>query len=536
MTRHETQLTTAGVDWSGRAGAHGLNQDLIDRLVAASAVAEEAERRPIVAPFTGAVIGELRVGTPADVERAVARAREAQTGWAARSIAERCAVLERVHDLVLQRREQALDLIQLESGKARRHALDEVLDVALVSRHYAFHAADYLKPRKHRSAFPLLTSVVELHHPIGVVGCIAPWNFPLVLNLTDMLPALAAGNAAVLRPDEQSSLTALWAAELLYEAGLPRDCFQVVTGDGAALGPTLIDTVDFVMFTGSTKTGRIVARQAGERLKGISLELGGKNPMVVLPDADVAKAADGLVRGAFIGAGQVCLSIERTYVHESMFERFAAEVVRRTKAMKLSAELEYGIDMGSLTVPRQLVNVSAHVEDAIAKGATVLTGGRARPDIGPLFYEPTVLTGVTPDMRLFAEETFGPVVSLYPYSDVDDAIARANDTPYGLNASVWTKNEGQGFAVASRIRSGAVNINEALASTWAATAAPVGGQKQSGLGRRHGEEGILKYTAAQTIATQRFMPMAPPPFMSDAQYADRLTRMLALVKRLPGLR
>lgn len=500
-------------------------------------VADSArETFQVLVPFTGEILGSLPAGTPADVEEALRRARTAQVAWAARSAGERAAVLLRFHDLLLDRGEQAMDLVQLESGKARTHALEEILDTALVARHYGIHGPGYLKPRRHAGAMPGLTTTREYRHPVGVVGVIAPWNFPLILSITDVLAALMAGNAIVLRPDEQSSFTALWAAALLDEAGLPRDVLQVITGSGPLLGPPLIAGVDFVMFTGSTRTGKIVAQQAAARLARFSLELGGKNPMLVLADADVEAAVDGAVRGAFIGAGQVCVSVERLYVHESLYDRFAARLVERVRAMRLSPALDFGADMGSLTVPRQLEAVEAHVRDAIAKGATVLAGARPRPDIGPLFYEPTVLADVTPDMRLYAEETFGPVVSLYRVRDDEEAIARANDSRYGLNASVWSRSTRHAIAVAKRIQAGTVNVNESYAATWSSTASPIGGMKESGFGRRHGEEGILKYTEAQTIAVQRGLPLAPPPFVSEQLYARFMPGLLRIMRHLPGLR
>jgi succinate-semialdehyde dehydrogenase/glutarate-semialdehyde dehydrogenase len=302
------------------------------------------------------------------------------------------------------------------------------------------------------------------------------------------------------------------------------------------VGPPLIDAVDFVMFTGSGRVGKAVARQAAERLTGFSLELGGKNPMIVLENADLDAAADGLVRGAFVAAGQVCVSIERAYIHAPMFDRFVERFVPRVRNMKLSADLEYGVDMGSLTVPRQLDTVTAHVQDALNKGASLLAGGRARRDLGPLFYEPTVLTGVTPAMTVYAEETFGPVVSLYRYTSIDEAVERANDTRYGLNASVWSKDVRAALAVAKRIRAGTVNINDPYAATWTSTSSPIGGMKESGLGRRHGADGILKYTEAQTIAVQRLLPLGPPPFLSERAYSAWIPRLVRLLRHIPGLR
>lgn len=508
-------------------------------MTAATAAAAAPDARETIAvrsPFTGELLGEVARGTAADVDEAVRRARLVQPAWAARSVGERAKVLLRFHDLVLARREPLLDLIQRESGKARRHALEEVLDTALVARHYGVHARRYLAPRRHRGVLPVLTTTWELHHPVGVVGVVAPWNFPLILSITDVLAALVAGNAVVLRPDVQSSFTALEAAALLAEAGLPRDVLRVVTGHGHELGAPLIERVDYLMFTGSTRTGKIVARQAAERLIGFSLELGGKNPMLVLDDADVEAAADGAVRGCFVGAGQVCVSIERIYVDATIHDRFRDRFVERVRAMRIGSALDYGIDMGSLTTERQLETVEAHVRDAVAKGATVLAGGRRRPDLGPLFYEPTILAGVRPGMLAHDEETFGPVVSLHAVAGDEEAIARANASRYGLNASVWSRSARRAMAVASRVQAGTVNVNEAYGATWGSTHSPIGGMKESGVGRRHGAEGILKYTETQTIAAQRGLPLAPPPSVSEAAFERWMARLVRIMRHIPGLR
>ncbi len=490
----------------------------------------------VLAPFTGALLGRIPRGTESDIDAAVKTARQAQPAWAAIPIARRSVVFTRFQSLLLAHREEIVDLIQLESGKARRHAFEEILDTAVVAQHYAVHAARYLRPRRRAGAFALLTTTVELRHPVGVVGIVAPWNFPLILSITDAIAALMAGNAVVLRPDVQSSLTALLAASLLYEAGLPRDVLRVVTGEGHELGPALIDRVDFVMFTGSTRTGKIVAQQAAARLTGFSLELGGKNPMIVLADADVDAAVDGAVRGAFVGAGQVCVSMERLYLPDAIHDDFVARLVARTRALRIGPAMDYTVDVGSMTSARQLAVVEEHVADALAKGATLLHGGRRRPDLGPLFYEPTILSGVRPGMTAYAEETFGPVLAVYRYDDVEEAIVRANDTRYGLNASVWSRSRRRAIDVARRIQCGTVNVNEAYAASWTATGSPIGGMKQSGAGRRHGEEGILKYTEVQTIAVQRLMPLAPPPFLDEQFYTNLMSRVVQAIGRIPGLR
>ncbi|MEU1294003.1 succinic semialdehyde dehydrogenase [Streptomyces sp. NPDC005840] len=483
-------------------------------------------------PFTGEKLADLPESTPEDVASAFAAARRAQAVWERTPVARRAAVLLRFHDLLLARQGEVLDLIQLETGKARLHAHEEVQAVAVAARHYGRKAPAYLRPRRHTGAVPTLTKVTELRHPRGVVGQIAPWNYPLELSVGDALPAFAAGNAVVMKPDTETCLTALWARDLLVEAGLPAGVFQVVLGEGPVVGPEVVRHADYVSFTGSTRTGREVARGAAARLVGVSLELGGKNAMLVLEDADVEKAAAGAVRACFSSAGQLCISIERLYVHESITDAFLDRFAARTRAMRLGRSLAYGADMGSLVGERQLETVTRHVEEAVAQGATVVTGGVARPDIGPYFYEPTILDGVEDAMAVCTEETFGPVVSIYRFGTDEQAIEHANSTPYGLNSSVWTRNARRGAAVAARLRTGTVNVNEGYASAYGSVQSPMGGMKDSGLGRRHGSEGILKYTEAQTVATQRVLPMAPSLGMDDEQYARFMSRSLRVMKAL----
>ncbi|MFI9775864.1 succinic semialdehyde dehydrogenase [Streptomyces sp. NPDC051956] len=481
-------------------------------------------------PFTGEKLADLPESTPEDVTEAFERARAAQAVWAKVPARQRAAVLLRFHDLVLARQAEVLDLIQLETGKARLHAHEEVQAVAVAARHYGRKAPAYLKPKRHTGAVPTLTKVTELRQPRGVVGQIAPWNYPFELSVGDALPAFVSGNAVVMKPDTETCLTALWARDLLIEAGLPAEVFQVVLGEGPVVGPELVKHADYVSFTGSTRTGREVAQGAAARLVGVSLELGGKNAMLVLADADIDKAAAGAVRACFSSAGQLCISIERLYVHESIADAFVERFATRTKAMRLGKSLAYGADMGSLVGERQLETVTRHVDEAVAKGAKLVAGGVARPDIGPYFFEPTILDGVEAPMAVCNEETFGPVVSVYRFTDEDEAIALANGTPYGLNSSVWTKDARRGHDVASRLRTGTVNINEGYAPAYGSVQSPMGGMKDSGLGRRHGSEGILKYTEAQTVAHQRIMPMAPSFGMTDEKYAAFMSRSLKAMK------
>jgi succinate-semialdehyde dehydrogenase / glutarate-semialdehyde dehydrogenase len=483
-------------------------------------------------PFTGEKLTDLPESTPEDVAEAFERARAAQPVWAATPARARAAVLLRFHDLVLERQAEVLDLIQLETGKARLHAHEEVLAVAVAARHYGRKAPAYLKPKRHTGVVPVLTKTTELRQPRGVVGQIAPWNYPLELSVGDALPAFVSGNAVVMKPDTETALTALWARDLLIEAGLPAGVFQVVIGEGPVVGPEIVKHADYVSFTGSTRTGREVAQGAAARLIGVSLELGGKNAMLVLHDADVEKAAAGAVRACFSSAGQLCISIERLYVHESIADDFVERFAARTKAMRLGKSLAYGADMGSLVGERQLETVTRHVEEAVAKGATLVAGGVARPDIGPLFYEPTILDGVEAPMAVCTEETFGPVVSIYRFTDEDKVVEQANATPYGLNSSVWTKDGKRGHAVAAKLRTGTVNINEGYAPAYGSVQSPMGGMKDSGLSRRHGSEGILKYTEAQTVAQQRLIPLAPSFGMDDEKYAAFMSSSLKAMKAL----
>ncbi|WP_431676368.1 succinic semialdehyde dehydrogenase [Kitasatospora sp. KL5] len=512
-----------------------LTPALLARLAARVTAAADAARVTANAPYTGTPLAALPVSTPADVEDAFTRARAAQATWAATPMGERKRIMLRFHDLVLARRDEALDLMQAENGKTRRDAFLEVTDIAITARYYARNAAGLLRPKRRRGAIPLLTRTTELRHPKGVVTVISPWNYPLSMAAGDAVPALMAGNAVVQKPDTQTALTALWALDLMHEAGLPTGVWQMVVGRGSSIGDQLMDNADYMMFTGSTASGRRIARDAGMRLIGASLELGGKNAMIVLDDADIEKAADGAVNACFPSAGQLCVSIERLYVAEAVRERFVAAFVERTKKLKIGAAYDYSIDVGSLTNQSQLDTVTAHVDDAVAKGATVLAGGRARPDLGPLFYEPTVLTDVTPDMTVYDHETFGPVVSVYPFRHVEEAIARANATPYGLNASVWSRDGARGRAVAARVHAGTVNVNEAFAAAWGSIDAPMGGMGDSGLGRRHGADGILKYTEPQTVAHQRIQGFYPPASVSPETWATLLTGALRILKAA-GLR
>lgn len=464
------------------------------------------------------------------IDTAVTKARAAATTWSATPVRERTRIARRFGTLMLERRDEILDAIQADTGKARLAALDEILDVAGLTAYYARVAPRLLRPQRRAGAIPVLTKTIEHHVPVGVVGIITPWNYPFTLPASDLLPAILAGNTVVLLPDAATPRSADIIAEILAEAGLPEGVLTVVHGGGRVHGTDLINRADFIMFTGSTATGIIVAEQCATRLIGFSGELGGKNPLLVLDDADVQRAAKGAVRASFSNSGQLCVSTERAYVHADVFDEFIETFVRETKAMTLGAGKDWDIDMGPLISAAQADRVMAHIDDAVAKGATVLAGGARRPEISPNFVEPTILTGVKDSMLLARNETFGPVISVYKVDSNDEALERANDSEYGLNTSVWSRR--LGTTVARTIRSGTVTINEGFSASFASHDAPMGGMKKSGVGRRHGSAGLLKYTDAQTVATQRIWGIAPLPGQSNEKFASLMTTAIGWLTKI----
>jgi succinate-semialdehyde dehydrogenase / glutarate-semialdehyde dehydrogenase len=512
-----------------------LDPQLIDRLATGIVAGADAPRQRVLAPFTGEPLVDVPMSSVEDVERAYVDAREAQQSWAARSVADRADVLLRWHDLVLDHRMELVDVVQAESGKARLSAYEEVVDLALHCRYYARRGRALLRRRRATGLVPVLTRGYEVRHPKGVVGIVSPWNYPIVTAVCDAVPALLAGNGVVLRPDTQVTLSALRVRELAIRAGVPEGLWQVVAGPGRVVGQAVVDGGDYVQFTGSTGTGRQVALSAARRLVGTSLELGGKNPLLVLSDADLDRAAAGTARAISANAGQLCVSIERVLVDRAVADAFVPRLVEAMRRLRLGAGDDWSVEVGTLVSADQLERVSGYVDDAVARGARVLTGGRARPDLGPYFYEPTLLDGVTPDMPACTEEVFGPVAWVATAADDDALVEAANDSPYGLNASVWTSDLRRGRAVAERIRCGTVNVNEVYGATWSATGLPMGGMGDSGLGRRHGPEGLQKFTESQTVAWQRGFPLAPfGPF--TAEHFERATTAWLRVAKAAHLR
>lgn len=509
-----------------------LPQDLLSELQQlsinfATGSLDSSEHHAVNSPLFDEELGWVGTGTDADVDEAFLRARKAQKGWAELDVKDRVKIFRRFHRLVGKHRELLADFIQLETGKDRTAAYDEVLDVLNNARYYANIAPKLLPTVKRPGAFPLITSTSLQRLPKGVVGQISPWNYPLALGISDAIAALIAGNAVVAKPDWSTPFSNLISLRLLQEAGLPHDVLQIVTGSGEVVGGAISQKCDYLMFTGSTQTGKILGKTVGERLVGYSAELGGKNPMIIAPDADIEKHIDTIATACFSNSGQLCVSIERIYVPESIYDEFLRAFQRATESIVLGKGLNWGYTMGSLIGPEQLDRVQGLVDDARAKGATVLTGGKPRPDIGPYHFEPTVLTNVGADIKLATQEVFGPVVFVQRVRDIDEAIFLANETSYGLNASVFGKPE-TARDIAERIDAGGVTINDGYAATWASISTPLGGVKESGVARRHGEEGLTKYTEAKNISAQRIMPMRGPRWLPRRFYGSLMTAALRL--------
>ncbi|MFJ6567996.1 succinic semialdehyde dehydrogenase [Streptomyces sp. NPDC091292] len=519
-------------DGSAALAPVALDPPLVADLVTlVAATATSGRRTTISSPLTGEAIAEVPHATPQDTESAFARARAAQRRWSRVPMRVRSRVLLRFHDLIVARQSTIMDVIAAETGKARRHAFDEVLHLGLTARYYARSAGRHLRSHSAKGAIPGLTRVRVHHLPKGVVGIISPWNYPFTLASCDGLAAIMAGNGVVLKPDEHTMLSALIGKRLLVEAGMPEDLWQIVAGPGPSVGRDVIAHADYVCFTGSSATGRIVARQCADRLIGCSLELGGKNAFVVLRDADLDKAAEGAVRAAFPNAGQLCVSSERIYIDRAVYGDFMERFIARTRAMVFTADPSWENAMGSLISREQLDKVTAHVEDAVQKGATVLAGGGPRPEYGPYFFEPTILADVTPDMDCHLQETFGPVVSVYPFDDENSLQARVNDGGMGLNASLFGGRRAS--TLARGLMAGSVNINEGYAASFASIDSPMGGMRQSGLGRRQGKEGILRFTEPQSVARQHLVHFGPTDGMTMESYARLMTLSLRLMRRLP---
>jgi acyl-CoA reductase-like NAD-dependent aldehyde dehydrogenase len=465
------------------------------------------------------------------VKALVDRARAAQAAWQALGFDGRAEIMYELRRWLVDNRERVIGTIVEETGKPPEEAmLTELLYVCESLGFWAKQGPKYLADERVRTHSPLLLGkrVVVRYRPCGVVGVIGPWNYPLTNNFGDAIPALVAGNSVVLKPSELTPLSSMLIEEGFRAAGGTADAFLVATGRGDA-GAALVDHADMIMFTGSTATGRKVMARAAETLTPVSLELGGKDPMIVLSDADLERAANMAVQWSMANSGQICTAVERVYVEEPVYDQFVSKVVDKTKALRQGRPGAPGdVDVGAMTFAPQLEKVEAQVKDAISKGARVLTGGRRAEGPGR-FYGPTVLVDVDHTMQVMTDETFGPTLPIMKVRDEEEALRMANDSRYGLGSSVFTRDLDKGERIARRVEAGSTCVNDALAN-YLAQEAPFAGTKESGLGTRHGAAGIRKYAQPQTILLTRFGPSRDPTmYPSSARKARVLERLLVLM-------
>jgi len=456
-------------------------------------------------PATGRVIGTVPDLGPEQVADLARRGRAAQPAWEALGFDGRGHVLRRAQRWLMANADRVIDTIVSETGKAWEDA--QAAELAYGAQAFGFWAKEapkYLADERVRSAsiFVAGKRLVLRYRPLGLVGVIGPWNYPLTNSFGDCIPALAAGNSVILKPSEITPLTSLLLGEGLRECGLPEDVFQVATGR-ARTGEALIDAVDMIMFTGSTATGRKVMARAAQTLTPVALELGGKDPLIVLSDADLERAANAAVYYSMLNTGQTCISIERVYVEAPVYDAFVAKVTEKARALRHGPPAGPGsVDVGAMTFGPQVEVVERHVEDARARGARIVVGGRRGNRPGHWF-EPTVLVDVDQDMAIMREETFGPTLPIMKVADEDEAVRLANDSQYGLGAAVYTRDLERGEAVARRLESGSVCVNDALLNYYALEL-PMGGAKASGMGYRHGPGGIRKFTQHQALLLSKY--------------------------------
>jgi acyl-CoA reductase-like NAD-dependent aldehyde dehydrogenase len=477
-------------------------------------------------PATGEVIGRVAGTSPEQLRAMAERGRAAQPAWEALGFEGRARVLRRAQKWTVDNSERIARTIVAESGKTYEDAL--IAEVAYAGNAFGFwakHAPEYLGDERVRSANPFVLGrkLVVRYRPYGLIGVIGPWNYPLTNSFGDCIPAMAAGNAVILKPAEATPMTSLLMAECMKESGLPEGVFQVAPGSGSEIGPVLVDLADMVMFTGSTEVGKSIMRRAADTLTPVSLELGGKDPMIVLRDADVERAANAAAYYSMQNGGQTCISIERVYVEAPVYDDFVARVSEKVRALRQGVPGGPGsVDVGAVTIPSQIETISRHVDGAREAGAKVLVGGHARTDKGQ-YYEPTVLVDVDHSMAAMTEETFGPTLPIMKVADADEAVRLANDSPFGLSASVWTKVAARGEEIAGRVEAGAVSVNDHQLN-YVALELPMGGWKESGMGHRHGAGGIRKYARMQSLLVTR---LAPKKDLHMFPYKARTTGLIA---------
>ncbi len=455
-------------------------------------------------PATGQKLAELPSLSHEQVAALVERGRAAQPAWAALGFEGRASLMRDMRKWLVSNRHRVIRTVSDEAGKPWDDSQVELFYCADALGFWAKRAGKFLADERERPHSPLLIGrkVVNRYVPYGVVGVIGPWNYPLINNFGDAIPALMAGNTVVLKPSQVTPLSSMLMEEGMREVGVPEGVFQVANGSGSTIGGALIENVDMLHFTGSTEIGKQLAKQAADRLLPVTLELGGNDPMIVLADANLERAANAAVWGGLQNSGQTCISVERIYVESDAYEPFVEKVVEKVRALRQGAPAGPGQnEIGAMTSPDQIDVVEDHVRDAVERGAKVEVGGSRGSGPGT-FFQPTVLTGVDHSMKIMTDETFGPTIPIMRVADADEAVQLANDSHYGLDSSVFAKDPDRAEAVARRIESGGAVINDALANYFAMEI-PIGGMKQSGLGARHGKVGIQKYCARQNLVVSR---------------------------------
>ncbi len=459
---------------------------------------------------SGRVVAQIPATSPEAVPRLMAQAREAQKSWAAKSLRERCSYLRKIRDAIYERREEVTNAISLETGKPHVEAVFAELMLALDSADFlARQAPEWLRPEPvpHHNIGVKAKSGSLYFQPFGVLAIISPWNYPFSIPMAQILPALVAGNAVLLKPSELTPHVGEVIAKIIAAAGIPSGVVQLLQG-GGAVGAALVESnPDKVFFTGSVATGKRIAEACARRLIPSSLELGGKDAMLVLADADLEIASSAAVWGGFMNCGQTCISVERIYVEQAIAQPFLEKCLEKTRKLRLGPPSDKDAEIGPMIRVTQLEKVEAQLLDATARGAQVLTGGNRRSDLGPSFLEPTVVTNVDHSMQLMREETFGPVIAIRPVKSADEAVALANDSEFALSASVWTEDAAKGQEIAQRIRGGSVMIND-VASYYGICEAPHGGSGASGWGRSHSRFGLLEMVQVKYVDVDR-LPRTP---------------------------
>ncbi|GJH26308.1 NAD-dependent succinate-semialdehyde dehydrogenase [Caballeronia novacaledonica] len=450
---------------------------------------ESASTYAVRNPATGEVIANVARGGSAETRQAIDAARRAFPAWRALTAKERGARVKRWGELMLANRDTLAELLTREQGKPLAEALGEVA--------YATSFFEWFAEEAKRSYGDVIPSpkpnskIIVTREPVGVVAAITPWNFPLAMITRKAGPALAAGCTMVLKPSEETPLSAFALGVLAEEAGIPPGVFNIVSGDAVAIGQTLTESRDVrkLSFTGSTRVGKLLAKQSSDTLKKLSLELGGNAPFIVFDDADIDAAVQGAIASKFRNTGQTCVCVNRFYVQDGVYDAFTQALTRAVHALRVGNGLEGEFDQGPLINEAALAKVQAHVADAVSHGAKILTGGKPHA-LGGTFYEPTVLADAKPSMLIAGEETFGPVAACFRFETEEEVIAAANDTPYGLSAYFYTRDLGRAWRVGEALESGMVGINEGIIST---EVAPFGGVKESGLGREGSKYGLDEY-------------------------------------------